>query len=1480
MRNYYLLSFFLLFSFSSNAQVPELWGMTYAGGSLLEGSVGTIFKTDLDGSNRTEQYNFTREGGDGNSRGALCQALNGKIYGTSFLQDSVGLASSGGLYEFDPVTEEMTFLIEFDAVTTGARPTGHVIQAANGKLYGTNSLGGTFGNGTIYEYDITLGTLTVLHHFNDGNGDGNKPEVNLLEGSNGKLYGVTYDGGAYNGGTIFEYDITTATFTKLHDFDLSNNGRNPRGTLIEGANGLLYGTATNSSAGDGVIFSYNLSTNSYLMEDSFGGSAYALGGLVLHSNGMMYGMTFNGGMSNIGAIIEFNPSTSNITYVAHLQSVILLYPRGGLTEAPNGNLYGVASDGGANSRGGLLEYNPVSDVLTVKHDFDYLQGYDPYGTLMLASNGSFYGTTLNSVATSGEGSIFKYDYTLDSYQEVYYFGASLGNEPYRGSLIQASDGLFYGMTRTGGKNIQGSIFSFDPISGEAELRHSFDGANGRMPEGDLLEATNGLMYGVTSSGGTYSKGILFEFDPVTNALIVLHHFGSGGTDGETPVGTPIQASNGHLFGMTRNSGFYNEGTIYRYRLDLSQYITVKPFSGTAGPNEGAHPEGDLYEASNGMLYGMTMMGGTTDGGALFELDPNTFSYTLHRSFTSSGGGHRPMGNLIEYNNMLWGLTQQGGTSNYGVLFRIGLSGASYVSYSLTGSTGGRPTGDILLASNNMMYFMTPSYAANSQGALVEFNPASSVFTTKHDFDNTTGYGTLGHLIEANICHHKFSNQTMSACNSATVWGNTYTSSQIIRDTLVGASVDGCDSIRVMDLTIHQPVINNETPVISCDSAFVGGSWYYASQTITDFFPGGASTGCDSTSVTDVTINYAPQNIEAPLISCDSAQVNGNWYYTSQNVVNVIPGGATSGCDSTIITPLTINLPVINNAPNVNSCDSAQVNGNWYYTSQTVTDFFAGGAVTGCDSTVLTDVIINNSMNYSMPMISGCDSLQVNGNWYTSSQNVVDFYPGGAPNGCNLTVNTPITIMSGVVNNLGPVTACDSAQINGTWYFSSQAVTEVFPGGAATGCDSTTVVDLTINSPLFEWMPAQTGCDSIQVNGNWYTASQTVIDFTPGGAVNGCDLTQYTPITVSNPVVSTEPDVTACDSVQVSGSWYYTSQMVSDFYPGGAANGCDSTANTNVIVNESVTNTLSTVFACDSAQVGGSWYTISQTVSDFYPGGAANGCNLTVLTPIVISNSVINTLPVITTCDSVQVNGSWYYDSQDITEVFLGGAASGCDSTVIQPVAILSPTTHFASDITACDSAQINGNWYFTSQTITDLYPGGAANGCDSTVITELTIDPVVNTATTLSGLTIMANATGVTYQWIDCGNGNSPIAGETNQSFTTLQNGQFAVVITQGTCSDTSECVLIDHVSLDDIAFGKTIRMYPNPTGDNVTIEFSEYQENVRLEMKDISGKLMLSIDHFSGTSLQLDVQTVPKGLYFIQIESSTGKTVLKLEKM
>jgi len=167
-------------------------------------------------------------------------------------------------------------------------------------------------------------------------------------------------------------------------------------------------------------------------------------------------------------------------------------------------------------------------------------------------------------------------------------------------------------------------------------------------------------------------------------------------------------------------------------------------------------------------------------------------------------------------------------------------------------------------------------------------------------------------------------------------------------------------------------------------------------------------------------------------------------------------------------------------------------------------------------------------------------------------------------------------------------------------------------------------------------------------------------------------------------------------------------------------------------------------------------------------------------------------------------------------------------------------------------------------------------GCDSVVTTILTIEPEIDITVTVSGNTFTANQDGATYQWVDCNDGNAPIAGETNQSYTPTASGDYAVVITVGSCSVTSDCINYsagNSVLSNDLTY---FTIYPNPTSGQFTIELYEFEDNTMIELYNSLGRIMLKEELISN-SQQIDAGKIEKGIYFIKITNEKRQMIEKI---
>jgi uncharacterized repeat protein (TIGR03803 family) len=287
----------------------NLYGTTRVGGTH---AAGTIFKVSPSGT-WAKLYDFTGVADGGGPSFTLFQVPDGNFYGVN---PDIFNGDYGVFYKLTPKTKPpyaLKVLTDFN-FTKGAFPNLPTL-ASDGNFYGTTAFGGdpTCRCGVVYKITPS-GTLTVLHNFKGGANDGFEPVGVLVQANDGNLYGATYEGGAANIGTIFKIS-TSGTFTLLHSFAgfPQIDGALPYTGMILGSDGNLYGTTTAGGKGNfGDIYEVTVSTGKVTTLWSFCTLTLCADGfdpqepLVQHTNGKFYGNTFG---NSLGGSIYFSLDT-------------------------------------------------------------------------------------------------------------------------------------------------------------------------------------------------------------------------------------------------------------------------------------------------------------------------------------------------------------------------------------------------------------------------------------------------------------------------------------------------------------------------------------------------------------------------------------------------------------------------------------------------------------------------------------------------------------------------------------------------------------------------------------------------------------------------------------------------------------------------------------------------------------------------------------------------------------------------------------------------------------------------------------------------------------------------------------------------------------------------------------------------------------------------------------------------------------------
>lgn len=351
------------------------------------------------------------------------------------------------------------------------------------------------------------------------------------------------------------------------------------------------------------------------------------------------------------------------------------------------------------------------------------------------------------------------EYTL-----LYSFSGGSGDGASPTGLIQGSDGNFYGTTQGGavqGQTQYGTLYKITPDGVETVL-HPFGTVSddGASPQAGVLQASDGNFYGTTSEGGAVSSchsgagcGTLFKYAPGTNTYTVLHSFGSVAGDGETPMASLIQGSDGNLYGTTSAGGANGDGTVFKFDLTSGTESVFYSFAG--GSVDGAAPYAPVVQSSNGNLYGSTVLGGASGTGTLYGITPAGVEGLLYAFAGAPGGGNATdsvnpyAGVILGSDNNLYGATPLGGAVNDGTLFTFQFSSFSeQILYSFVGFEGFKVNASRLVQDSKGVFYGTTwgggknclSSTRGGCGTVFMYTPSSGAYTVLYNFGSFTGDG--------------------------------------------------------------------------------------------------------------------------------------------------------------------------------------------------------------------------------------------------------------------------------------------------------------------------------------------------------------------------------------------------------------------------------------------------------------------------------------------------------------------------------------------------------------------------------------------------------------------------------------------------------------------------------------------------------------------------------------------------------------------
>ena len=383
-------------------------------------------------------------------------------------------------------------------------------------------------------------SFAVLHSFT-GRADGAFPEAGLTIDTHGNLYGTANQGGSgvcppedSGCGVVFRlaHAGTGWIFTPIYAFQGNSDGAGPYGRVIFGPDGALYGStvgggSTNCLSGCGTVYQLRPRTSCasalcpwretvlYRFQGDPHDAYYPTGDVAFNSAGALFGTTYIGGPGGPGAVYQLTPSgggwTESLAYSFRGQEDGG-NPYGGVVFDNSGNMYVSAVAGGSYYNGALVELSPSGSGWAEHTLYDFQNGSDgssPFAGLMMV-NGSLYGTTL--LGPNNRGTAFQLTPSGDGWSFDTINDLPNGYGPF-GSLVADAAGNLYGTTQ-GGSGDDGTVFKLTRSGGgwDQTVLHHFSGGDGNTPLGLVLDAS-GNIYGTTSTGGAYDKGVVFKIAP-------------------------------------------------------------------------------------------------------------------------------------------------------------------------------------------------------------------------------------------------------------------------------------------------------------------------------------------------------------------------------------------------------------------------------------------------------------------------------------------------------------------------------------------------------------------------------------------------------------------------------------------------------------------------------------------------------------------------------------------------------------------------------------------------------------------------------------------------------------------------------------------------------------------------------------------------------------------------------------------------------
>ena len=633
---------------------------------------------------------------------------------------------------------------------------GPLIRTEDGSFYVVLAAGGRAGLGSIAHVNSTASARATVFDFADSSTNPTVSPGTIVAITNGLIYGAFTDFPA-SGSTNLLYRVGTNgsgfniirglpqlyssillgsdnRFYVLHNsqldrFEIDGNGLVPLTTnldvsrLFEGSDGMLYGysgTVIRRLNKDGSQVTTLTNTTRGIIS------------LIQGKDGRLYGTTDDFPNGQVPFVV--NSDGTGFRALGHLDSGGQDSNDGSLLDGGDAKLYVTFTVGPQSPATSILGIDQssgaVNKVVDLPNSFAANTGTQ---FITLGADGLLYGSASQG-GTNGAGLIYTISRSGNDLAQALQFGGTPGSF-IQSALTLGLDGRLYGTARQGGFADRGIVFALNTDGSDFTILKQFvSPTDGASPRGGVVQAGDGTLYGTTEEGGANGGGTVFRLNPDGLGFLTLTNFGVA--TGTNPVAQLLLASDGNLYGSCINGGLTpTNGTLWKIQTNGAGLAVIKSFA--VNGTEGRRPFASLTEGADGMLYGVTDMGGSTNKGVVFKLARNGSGFTVLRNLLGFGEPANPEGRLLQLvDGTLIGTSAAGGSAGLGSIFQIQTNGSSYKvihSFVSTNGDGRTPIGGLAVAGDGSLIGTTRFGGGRSAGSVFKINSDGSGYQILYRF---------------------------------------------------------------------------------------------------------------------------------------------------------------------------------------------------------------------------------------------------------------------------------------------------------------------------------------------------------------------------------------------------------------------------------------------------------------------------------------------------------------------------------------------------------------------------------------------------------------------------------------------------------------------------------------------------------------------------------------------------------------------------